>query len=86
MSSSTIGRPTSRPIATAVEVGPDRLRVALSDDRELTVPIEWFAWLASASDEERSDWTLIEGGAGIWWNRLEESLSVAGLLGLRETA
>jgi hypothetical protein len=86
MSSSTIGRPNSRPLATAVEVSRDRLRVALSDDRELTVPIEWFDWLASASDEERSDWTLIEGGAGIWWDRLDESLSVAGLLGLRETA
>lgn len=86
MTSSTIGRPTSRPIATDVEVSHDRLRVALSDDRELTVPLEWFDWLASASEEERSDWTLIEGGAGIWWNRLDESLSVAGLLGLRETA
>jgi len=44
----------------------DRLRVALPDDRERTVPIEWF------------DWALIEDGAGIWWNRLDESLSVGG--------
>lgn len=86
MSSSTIGPRDSRPIATAVEVGRNRLRLELSDHRELTVPVSWFDWLASATDDERSDLTLIEGGAGIWWNRLDEGLSVAGLLGVRESA
>jgi hypothetical protein len=54
--------------------------------RELTVPIAWFDWLAGASDAQRSDYQLIEGGGGIWWEQLEESLSIAGLLGVPEFA
>jgi hypothetical protein len=86
MSSSLSGHPGSRPTAVAVEVGRDRLRVTLSDERELTVPIAWFDWLAGATEAQRSDYLLIEGGGGIWWEQLEESISIAGLLGVPEFA
>jgi hypothetical protein len=86
MSSSIIGHPGKRPRAIAVEVGRDRLRLTLADERELTVPIAWFEWLAKATDAQRSDYLLIEGGGGIWWEQLEESLSIAGLLGVPEFA
>jgi hypothetical protein len=46
------------------------------------VPVRWFDWLESAADEQRSDLDLIEGGEGIWWEQLDEGVSVPGLLGL----
>lgn len=80
--SSSIRISNSRPIATAAEVVAGRLHVTLADGREVTVPISWFDWLASATDEQRSELDLIEGGEGIWWEQLDEGVSVPGLLGL----
>ena len=81
MSSST-KIPSGVPTAVGVTVTPEWLRVVLADGRELAVPTAWYGWLAVASDDDRSDLELIEGGQGIWWNRLDEGLSVPGLLGL----
>ena len=75
---STINHPT----AVAAEVKDDRLEVTLADGRELLVPVEWFPWLAAATVEQRADLEIIEDGRGIWWESLEDSLSVPGLLGL----
>lgn len=72
----------SHPTAVAAEVKGDRLEVTLADGRELLVPVEWFPWLEAATAEQRADLELIEGGEGIWWESLEDSLSVPGLLGL----
>ena len=80
--SSSIRVSTSRPIATAAVVAAGRLHVTLADGREVIVPISWFDWLANATDEQRSDMDLIEGGEGIWWEQLDEGVSVPGLLGL----
>ena len=66
--------------ATSVIVTDDALRVALSDGRELTVPLVWFPRLLGATPQERKDWRLIGGGVGIHWEAIDEDLSVAGLL------
>ena len=79
---SSITRPDLRPTATAAVVVGDNLKVALSDGRELLVPISWFDWLAAASEAKQADLTIIEGGLGIWWKQLDEGVSVPGLLGL----
>jgi hypothetical protein len=63
-------------------VADDRLRVDLEDGRELSVPVDWFGWLAAATDEQRSDLEVIEYGLGIWWEELDEGVSVPWLLGL----
>jgi hypothetical protein len=63
-------------------VAAGRLHVTLVDGREVTVPLNWFDWLANATDEQRSKVDLIEGGEGIWWEELDEGVSVPGLLGL----
>jgi hypothetical protein len=60
------------------------LRVTLEDGRQVAVPVEWFDWLASGTPAQRNDLTIIEGGAGIVWNQLGDSLSVPRLLGLPE--
>lgn len=84
MTSSTRGRNASWPAATSATVDTEHLCIRLADGREIKVPINWFGWLARASDAQRRDVQVIEGGAGLWWEQLEESLSVPGLLGLPE--
>jgi len=81
MSSST-NAPDQKPTAVAVEVDSTRLHVLLADGRELYVPLDWFGWLSSATDVQRADFEIIEGGRGIWWDAIDEGLSVPGLLGL----
>jgi len=81
MSSSASSTSLSRPRAVAVEVDATRLLVSLEDGRQVSVPLEWFDWLADATEDQRRDLRLIEGGAGIWWEQLEDAISVPGLLG-----
>ena len=79
---SSITLPDLRPTAIAAAVGDDRLSVTLADGRQLSVPLAWFAWLQGATDVQRSDLEIIEGGLGIWWDELDEGVSVPSLLGL----
>lgn len=79
--SSSITRPDTRPRASAVKIEGDRLAVSLTDGRELLVPLDWFRWLEGSTPEQRRDLTIIEGGLGIWWEGLDEGVSVPWLLG-----
>lgn len=81
MSSSTKA-PDRVPTAVSVEVDEDWLRVGLADGRELTVPLDWFLWLHGATDADKADLHLIEDGLGIWWESIDEGLSVPWLFGL----
>jgi hypothetical protein len=81
MSTSTKA-PDRFPTAIAAAVRDDRLRVTLADGRELSVPIAWWDWLAGATAAQRSDLEIIEGGQGLWWDQLDDGLSVPGLFGL----
>jgi hypothetical protein len=84
MSISTSGPATDRPRAASAAVDARLLRVTLIDGREIGVPVEWFDWLARGTPAQRADLTIIEGGAGIWWEQLEDGVSIPGLLGLPE--
>jgi len=70
------------PSAAAVAVDHEWLRVDLRDGRKLSVPVAWFAWLAGADAAQLRDFEIIEDGQGIWWNAVDEGLSVPGLFGL----
>ena len=70
----------SHPHAASVEFTEDALVVHLVDGRTLAVPLEWFPRLRYATPEERADWRLIGRGVGIHWERLDEDISVRGLL------
>jgi len=48
------------------------------------VPLAWFEWLANASEAQRRDFSIVGGGAGIWWDTLDDGLSVPRLFGLPE--
>lgn len=84
MSPPSVHYPDSPPKAATARVSDEHLVVVLADGHELTVPLAWFDWLANAAPAQRADLEIVESGRGIWWPRLDEGLSVAGLLGVSE--
>ena len=68
------------PEVSDVAVSEETLRVELSDGRTLSVPIGWYPRLAYATDEERTNWTIIDEGDGVHWRDLDEDVSLEGLL------
>jgi hypothetical protein len=66
--------------AKIVTVAEDTLTVELSDGRSLSVPLAWFPRLVHATPAERKSWRLIGRGHGIHWDKLDEDISVEGLL------
>ncbi len=68
--------------AAAVDVRVDdrMLHVLLRDGREVAVPLDWFPRLQAADAQARADWRLIGDGEGVHWPRIDEDVSVAGLL------
>lgn len=71
--------PRAEPRAIDVKVSDDALMVTLMDGRRLSVPLNWFPRLSTASSKERSNFELLGGGVGIHWPDIDEDLSVEGL-------
>jgi hypothetical protein len=67
-------------LARNISLTEDSLIVDLDDGRTITVPLAWFPRLLNGSDEERKDFRLIGKGEGIHWPRLDEDISVEGLI------
>ena len=67
-------------IATGVWFSEDRLHVALDDGREISVPLEFYPRLNSATKEQREKYELIGLGTGIHWSEIDEDLSVEGIV------
>jgi hypothetical protein len=44
--------------------------------------VDWFEWLTAATDSALADFEIVDDGQGIWWNAIDEGLSVPGLFGL----
>lgn len=77
----TISVPELRiPAVLDVAVSEETLRVELSDGRTLSVPTGWYPRLAYATDGERANWRITDGGHGIHWHDLDEDVSLEGLL------
>jgi hypothetical protein len=70
------------PTARAVRFDATLLHVALTDGRSLSVPLDWYPWLAELNTADRQQYELIGGGTGIWWTLPDEGLSVPALFGL----
>jgi len=68
------------PKAMAIAFSDDELRVSLTDGRTLSVPIAWFPRLAHASVSERAEYEILGDGEGVHWPKVDEDISVAGLL------
>jgi hypothetical protein len=84
MSISTNSAWPAWPRAASARIESGQLRVELTDGREIGVPLDSFGWLANATEDQRRDLEIIEGGAGIWWGPLDDGVSVPSLLGLPE--
>lgn len=71
--------------ATDVSFSGPVLGVTLSDGRVIQVPVdrvEWLQWLALATPEQRSKWSLEPGGFAIYWDELDDGVEICHLLGM----
>jgi hypothetical protein len=84
MASLTGERQTVR--AVDVKVTEDELCVVLEDGRTLVVPLAWYPRLAHSSQRERGRWRLLGRGLGIHWPKIDEDISVEGLLAGRRSS
>ncbi len=66
--------------ATKIWFDNDNMWVALSDGRQLSVPLTYFPRLLNASSEQRNKFELSGGGTGIHWEEIDEDISVPGLI------
>ena len=71
--------------ASEVRVSDEELIVELKDGRIISVPLVWFPRLWYGSKEERAEVELLDDGAILHWPRLDEDLSVEGLLAGRKS-
>ncbi len=68
------------PEAILISITDDSLFVDLSDGRTISVPLEWYPRLLHATPAERNQWRLIGKGHGIHWEKIDEDISIEGLL------
>jgi hypothetical protein len=66
--------------ASKVWFDSENLWIMLHDGRQIATPITYFPRLLHASSEERSQFEISGGGSGIHWDKLDEDISVTGLL------
>jgi len=80
---------SERVAATNVRFDNNILYVSLSDGREISLPIErieWLAWLAKATTEQREKWSLEPGGYAIYWEELDDGIEVGHILAMEPLA
>lgn len=58
----------------------ENLEVLLRDGRKISAPLTWFPRLLAAFAEDRAAWKVSAAGHGIHWPKIDEDLSIAGLL------
>ncbi|MBC7987860.1 MAG: DUF2442 domain-containing protein [Sphingomonadaceae bacterium] len=68
------------PSVSAIDVrfDDDQMRVELKDGRTLGIPLAWFPRLHKGSPEDRSEVSI--SANGLHWEKLDEDISIAGLL------
>jgi hypothetical protein len=66
--------------ATTIWFDEENMWVALTDGRQLSIPLVYFPRLLHATPEQRENFELSGGGTGIHWEEIDEDISVPGLL------
>ena len=64
----------------------NRLFIGLSDEREISVPLDrfsWLQWLAQATDEQRNKWGIEPGGFAVYWEELDDGVELGHMLELQ---
>jgi hypothetical protein len=72
--------------AESVSFSDDSMTVRLDDGRTISVPLAWYPRLLHGTPQEREVLELIGDGEGIHWPKLDEDISVEGLLAGRRSA
>lgn len=75
--------------ATGVRFVGRMFYISLSDGRDIGIPldsVEWLSWLANATPEQRSRWSVEPGGFAIYWEDLDDGIEVCRLLGTQPLA
>ena len=83
MSTSTVSMPLSKKqthSATNVRFTDSMLFVALSDGREIGVPLARFSWLAHATPAQRARWHIEPRGFAVYWDDLDDGIEVDHLM------
>ena len=65
------------------------LRILLSDGCEISLPMDqmdWLKWLANATPEQRSRWTIEPRGFAVYWEELDDGFEIEHLLSLQPLA
>jgi hypothetical protein len=68
-----------------VHVDEERLVVDLTDGRTISAPLAWCPPLLHGNPEERASFETIGDGAYIRWPKLDDDLTVAGILAGRHS-
>ncbi len=85
----SVNKITDQVAATSARFEGNMLYISLSDGREVSLPldrIEWLAWLAKATPEQRANWSLEPGGYAIYWDDLDDGLEVCHVLTMEPLA
>jgi hypothetical protein len=72
--------------AETVSFSNDSMTVRLDDGRTLSVPLAWYPRLLHGTPQEREQFELIGDGEGIHWPKLDEDITVDGLLAGKRSA
>ncbi|MCL5997851.1 MAG: DUF2442 domain-containing protein [Chloroflexi bacterium] len=75
--------------AVSVRFYGDTLSVSLSDDRQISIPldkVEWLHWLLKATPEQRDKWHIEPGGYAVYWDQLDDGVEVRHLLSMEHLA
>ena len=68
------------PVATNITATNETLTVELADGRIVSVPLNGYPRLVHATPEERNNWELHAAGQHIYWEDLDEDISVEDLI------
>ena len=80
---------TSQVKAIGVRFVHYTLYVTLDDGREISLSInriDWLAWLADATLEQRDNWSIEPGGFAVYWEDLDDGIEIKHLLNMQPLA
>lgn len=72
--------------AISIRFAESILYIALSDGREIGVPLERYRWLTKASPAQRAKWSIEPGGFAVYWEELDDGLEICHLLSTQPLA
>jgi hypothetical protein len=73
---------SAEPRCASVDFSATAIMLQLEDGRGISVPLDWLPRIKNASETDRRNYELVDGGEEIHWPALDADLSVLALLGL----